>query len=346
MTGFVGNLLDHERFLGRALQLAALGGGAVSPNPLVGAVIVSADGRILGEGYHPHDGGPHAEVQAFRNVAPRDESLLRQATIYVSLEPCSIHGRTPPCADLIVRKGVPRAVVGCIDFTPGVCGRGLQRLREAGVAVRLGVLQAKAFQAARFRHATVRNARPYVILKQALSADGSVGRRGARVPITGPLANRISHAWRARVDAIAVGAGTVVADDPSLTTRLSPGSSPHRVVIDLRGDLELDRARLAGAGEGLLHFEPDASRVPWVEQLLALLQERRVGKLLVEGGPRTLAAFVEAGAWDEYREWRSPTPLPAGVREPVAGYSVGGHLVSEDRYGDDALRVFSRLDVR
>ena len=360
-----------QQFMRYAIEQANTCGREVSPNPPVGAVLV-AGGRVIGEGHTQADGGAHAEVMAVRSVAEADRGLVRGATLYVTLEPCSIHGRTPPCAPMLAREGVARVVVAEIDVTPGVCGRGLEILRTAGIAVTVGVGQREAQSVNRFRRVFAQRGRPYVILKQARSADGFVGRRGRRVAITSPAANAVSHSWRAEVDAILVGAGTVAADDPSLTARLAAGSSPLPIVFDpgaraprqsrLLTDPPAGRTLWATQSESLhaaLTSDPD-TRVEHllltrdaVGSLLSQLAARRIGRLLVEGGPATLRRFVAARAYDEFRQWESSAPLAPDGRAEESGHAPGtpipaispvGLLAERRRAGTDRLSVYRRVD--
>lgn len=340
--------------MARAVSLALTAGSEVSPNPAVGAVLV-AGGRIIGEGVTAADGGPHAEVRAVRAVAVADRELLAGATAYVTLEPCSVHGRTPPCCDMLVRERLGRVVVGCVDFTPGVCGRGLERLRLGGVEVSVGCLQEACFELSRYRQATTRARRPYVILKQARDARGTVGDRAGQVAITGPAANVVSHRWRASVDVIVVGATTVAVDDPSLTVRhVGGGAQPARLVFDPRGRCSPAAAAFDERAPSL--WAVDANRLPGVAvpehvrtiplvpgarvaSLLASLQAHRYGRVLVEGGPTTLRGFVDAGAWDEYREWASSKVALSGT-DPVSAVDVGGVAIGSYAVGADRLTVY------
>lgn len=317
-------------YLSRSLQLANSSTVVTSPNPSVGAVIV-AKNRIIGEGHTQEDGGPHAEVMALNDVSQLDAQLLKEATLFVSLEPCSIFGRTPPCCDLIIKHQLKKVVVGCIDFTPGVLGKGLERMRNAGIEVKIGVEQDLAFEYSKYRQAITRKNRPYVILKQAISQDGFVGIPNQQLLLTGKMANTLSHQWRSQVDAILVGANTVQVDDPSLSTRLAPGRSPARVILDPKGRVELSKQVFAKAERkelttywavdsaiaktceanvksnnlsNIVVLSLDASNR--IESLLTALLELRIGRILVEGGPTTLSHFVEANAYDEYRQWTSP----------------------------------------
>ncbi|MDX1418982.1 MAG: bifunctional diaminohydroxyphosphoribosylaminopyrimidine deaminase/5-amino-6-(5-phosphoribosylamino)uracil reductase RibD [Rubricoccaceae bacterium] len=232
-------MTEHERWMQRCLDLATRGAGHVSPNPLVGAVLVSPDGEVLGEGFHARWGTPHAEVAAVRDAEARGHGdRLREATLYVNLEPCSHHGKTPPCADLLLERGVPRVVVAHEDPFPEVAGRGLRRLREAGVDVTVGPLAAAArrLNEAFLRH--VATGRPLVTLKWAQTLDGQVATAsGDSRWVSSERSRALVHRWRAEADAVLVGAGTARADDPRLTVRHVDGRQPLRVVLDRTGTL-------------------------------------------------------------------------------------------------------------
>ncbi len=229
----------HETWMRRALVLAQRGAGSVSPNPLVGCVIVGSSGKVLGEGWHGAYGGPHAEVWAIRDAERKHGTeALRNCTLYVNLEPCSHHGKTPPCADLIMEKGIPRVVVGMEDPFPRVSGSGIERLRAHGVEVTVGVLEheAKRLNEAFTHH--ISTGRPLVTLKIAQSLDGSVATAsGDSRWVSGEAARTLVHRWRAEQDAVLVGSGTARADDPALTVRHVEGRQPIRVVLDREGML-------------------------------------------------------------------------------------------------------------
>lgn len=216
----------------RCLQLASNGRQNAKPNPMVGAVIVAADGRIIGEGYHVRCGEGHAEVNAFASVRPEDEPLLKDATIYVSLEPCSHYGKTPPCADLIVRKGVKRCVVGCVDPFAKVHGRGIQKLRDAGIEVTVGVLEEECRRLNRRFITFNEKRRPFVTLKWAQTADGYMDDHFHPLAISTPYTRMLVHKLRAEADAILVGRVTAERDQPRLDVRHWSGPSPRRIVLD------------------------------------------------------------------------------------------------------------------
>lgn len=306
----------------RCLQLAACGRQNAKPNPMVGAVIVSPDGRIIGEGYHIRCGEGHAEVNAFASVLPGDSPLLHDSTLYVSLEPCSHYGKTPPCADLIVSKGVRRVVVGCTDPFAKVHGRGIQRLRDAGIDVTVGVLEDECRRLNRQFITVNERRRPYVILKWAQSADGYLDDHFVPAMFSTPFTQTLSHKLRAESDAIVVGRTTDERDSPRLNVRLWAGPDPLRIVIDSRRP----------AFDGL-----DFSR-PVVPQLLAWLRREGRQSLIVEGGAKTLAAFIGSGLWDELR--RETAPCITGGGTPAPALPPGAALRSHAVYGPNTLDIY------
>ena len=320
---------EDERFMRRCLALARCGAGRTAPNPMVGAVVVH-EGRIIGEGYHRAFGGPHAEVHAI--AAVRDRDLLRRSTLYVTLEPCSHHGKTPPCADLICRSGIPRVVVACVDPFPKVAGRGIGLLREAGVEVVVGVLEAEARHMNRFFLTAQTEQRPYVILKWAESADGFIDARRLHadrppVRLSDERSTRAVHSLRAEVASILVGARTARLDDPSLTVRHWSGPSPVRILLDRRGIVPPTAHLFDGRVPTLLFTSPNnlttppnVTRIdvdqtqPVLQQLLQALHERQIQSLLVEGGAELHSHFIREGLWDEAHVETAPILLRDGVR--------------------------------
>lgn len=327
-------------FMRRCLQLASLGRGHVSPNPMVGAVVVH-EGRIIGEGYHRCCGQPHAEVNAIASVA--DESLLSRSTLYVSLEPCSHYGKTPPCAELIVAKQIPRVVVGCLDPFPAVSGRGIARLREAGIEVITGVLDEECRELNRTFMTFQTRRRPFVTLKWAQSHDGYIDRVREPGEPAARISDDVSSVWvhrlRAEADAILVGTRTAIADNPSLTTRLWPGRSPLRIVLDEHARVPVD-ARLftdshptlvvTGCETDYPGLPPSVElvRLPFGEalipELLDELYRRRLQHLVVEGGAALLQSFIDSNRWDEARVEIGPMNLGQGVPSPVIGRQPRG----------------------
>jgi diaminohydroxyphosphoribosylaminopyrimidine deaminase / 5-amino-6-(5-phosphoribosylamino)uracil reductase len=303
---------DDAFFMRRALELALLGAGSVSPNPMVGAVIVY-EGEIIGEGYHQQFGGPHAEVHAIASVA--DEGMLRQSTLYVTLEPCSHFGKTPPCSDLIVEKGIPRVVIGCRDPHVKVAGKGIARLHAAGIAVTEGVLEAECLKGNEAFIKSHTTGLPFVTLKLAQTLDGKIATSlGASRWITGEESRGEVHRLRSIYDAVMVGEATVRADDAQLTVRHCSGCNPLRVVLDCRLSLPLESkifdseaptlvvasssfasapkaAQLRERGVELLFVDEHVGKLD-LHQVLGELYKRQVLSVLVEGGSRLSASFI------------------------------------------------------
>lgn len=318
-----------EKYMRRCIELAKNGISGAAPNPMVGAVIVY-DGRIIGEGYHRKCGGPHAEVNAIRSV--RQPELLSMSTIYVSLEPCAHYGKTPPCADLIIEKGIPRVVIGCRDPFAKVDGLGIKKLQDAGIQVTVGVLEEECRELNSHFMTFHTLKRPFITLKWAQSQDGFLGRQDAEVRLSSPLTQTLVHKMRAHCDAILVGGGTVLTDNPSLTTRHWHGPNPLRVVIDTYGNLPEDSQIFNSAAETLIWRNWD---------LIALtneLFERKVQTLIVEGGAHVLQRFIEAGLWDEIRVETSSTLLSEGVKAPGL---PNAKLISTTQYGGNRICVYS-----
>lgn len=311
-------------YMRRCLQLAANGLLLARPNPIVGAVIVAEDGRIIGEGYHVRCGQGHAEVNAFASVKPGDERLLPSATMYVSLEPCSHYGRTPPCADLIIKKGVRRVVVGCIDPFAKVQGRGVQKLRDAGIEVTVGVLERECLELNKRFMTFNRRQRPYVLLKWCRSADGFIDDHFKPTMLSTPFTQMLSHKLRAEYDAILVGRMTAERDAPRLNVRHWSGPDPLRIVIDCSRP-----------------FDPSVDfSQPVIPQLFTYLYSKGVQSLIVEGGSETHRHFLETPEWwDEIREEVSPRTVGGGTRAPQLPPGVAAQA-AVDRYDGNEIRWY------
>lgn len=302
-----------EKYMRRCIQLAENGRCNARPNPMVGAVIVVPEGdddwRIIGEGYHVRCGEGHAEVNAFASVSKDDEPRLCEATIYVSLEPCAHYGKTPPCCDLIIRKGVRRVVVGCVDPFAEVQGRGIQRIREAGIKVTVGLLEQECQWLNRRFFTFHRFHRPYILLKWAQTADGFLDDHGHVLAISTPFTKMLVHQLRAREDAIVVGRVTEEREHPQLTVREWSGPSPVKYVLS--------------------HEQP-------LQSILDDCVSRNLQSLIVEGGATTLRSFLDAGLWDELRVETSPlrvgdgTPAPQlpTAATPCRQQPVDGNLIT------------------
>ncbi len=354
-----------ERYMAEALDLARLALGRTSPNPMVGCTIVK-DGRVVGRGYHLKAGTPHAEVHA---LAQAGEDA-RGATLYITLEPCSHHGRTPPCADAVVRSGVARVVAAMSDPNPKVAGRGLSRIRQAGIEVEVGVREDEARQLNEVFVKYITTGLPFVWMKSAMTLDGKTATRtGDSKWITGEESRLEVHRLRDRLDAIMVGVGTVLADDPQLTCRLPGGRDPVRVVVDnqartppgaallrsgspaptiiaVTAEAPAERIEaLSGAGAEIVKVEREPGGRVSFPHLLRLLAARELTSVLLEGGNSLIATAVEAGLVD--KAWLFVAPKTIGGREapgPIGG--LGGATMSQARhwrfsdlrrFGDDLL---------
>lgn len=324
-----------EQYMRRALSLARNGLFHASPNPMVGAVIVAPDGRIIGEGWHRRCGEAHAEVNAVQSVADADRPLLRQSTIYVTLEPCAHWGRTGPCAQLIIDEGIPNVVVGTTDPFSKVNGKGISMMRDAGIKVKVGVLEneCRSLNCKFFTAHTL--GRPFITLKWARSADGWLDcRRTPEEPaaeISTPVTRALVHRLRATHDAILVGSGTIVLDRPHLNVRHWAGRNPRPVILDRRKRFfSLDYISLADP----IVFTDDNT----LEEKMKFLYSRGITSVLVEGGSKMLHSFIEAGLWDVMREeiaeglvlgdeGSAPAPSP-GQATLLESVKIDGNIIN------------------
>lgn len=307
-----GQRIEDEKYMRRCLQLAECGMRRAKPNPMVGAVIVAKE-RIIGEGFHVRCGEGHAEVNAFASVKKEDENLLGEACLYVSLEPCAHYGRTPPCAELIVRKGVRRVVVGCVDPFEKVSGKGISILRNAGIETVVGVLEDECrWLNRRFITFNVKK-RPYIILKWAQSANGFLDDEFRQTTFSTPFTLMLSHKLRSESDAILVGRITQEREKPKLDVRHWFGESPMRLVLD----------RERPCFDGL-----DFSK-PVLPQLMEFLYKNSVQSLLVEGGSLTHKGFIDADLWDEIRIETSPKTVIKGTPAPEIPMNASLYLRQE-----------------
>ena len=302
-----------EKYMRRCIQLARNGMQNAKPNPMVGAVIV-CDGRIIGEGYHVRCGEGHAEVNAFASVKPDDGALLSKSTLYVSLEPCSHYGRTPPCADLIISKGVPRVVVGCIDPFAKVQGRGIRKLRDAGIDVTVGVLEKECTELNKRFITFNTHHRPYIILKWAQTANGFIDDHFRPTMISTPFTQMLSHRLRAENDAILVGRITDERDHPQLNIRNWSGRDPLRLVLSHSTD---------------------------IPSLLASLYAQNIQSLIVEGGAKTHQSFLAADLWDEIRVETAPLTATDGTRAPQLPADI--KTVESNSYDGNVITVYEKI---
>ncbi|WP_416376037.1 bifunctional diaminohydroxyphosphoribosylaminopyrimidine deaminase/5-amino-6-(5-phosphoribosylamino)uracil reductase RibD [Roseivirga sp.] len=313
------------KWMQRALDLAELGRGHVSPNPMVGCVIVH-NNIIIGEGYHQKYGGPHAEVKAINSVMNPD--LLPESTCYVTLEPCAHFGKTPPCADLLVTKKVKKVVIASMDTNPLVGGKGIEKLRNAGIEVSVGVLKEKARNLNRRFFTMIEKKRPYILLKWAQTADGFIARNNFDSKwISSEQSRMMVHQWRAEEDAILVGTNTAQYDNPRLDVRDWHGESPLRLVIDRHLRLPTDLNLFDGSLPTIIYNtqkneERDhlnfvkIGEKDFLQNMLADLHKRKVQSVLVEGGSFLLNSLMALGLWDEARVFECPVLFNEGIMAP------------------------------
>ena len=337
--------LKHISYMQHALSLAKKGLGSVSPNPMVGCVIVHHD-QVVAEGYHQKYGEAHAEVNAI-NALPENVDPS-ECTVYVTLEPCSHFGKTPPCSDLIIKKGFKKVVVCNVDTNPLVGGKGIERLRNAGIEVITGVCEKEGRELNKRFFTLHEKKRPYIILKWAQTADGFIARSNPVNPqdnwITGPEGKKLVHQMRSEEDAILVGKNTVLQDNPQLTTRLVTGKNPLRIVISQSPALpaslnvfneeaptilfnaEINETR------GNVTFEKIDLNMPIIPQILEKLAKKGVSSLIVEGGTETLNSFINAGYWDEMKVFVNPNlSFISGVLAPKTLLNTDFQMVGSDK---------------
>ncbi len=343
---------DDQKYMERCIELARMGSGSVSPNPMVGAIVV-CDGRIIGEGYHANFGGPHAELNAIRNVMELHadaEELFKKSTIYVNLEPCSHFGKTPPCSDLIISKQIPRVIVGCRDPFGKVDGRGVEKLRAAGIDVIENVLEAQALDLNKRFFTRLQKQRPYIILKWAQTKNGFFApSNGSKKWISSSNSKQLVHRWRTEEDAVLIGKNTALVDNPELNVRDWAGRNPIRIIIDKNLDLTKDLHVFDKSQETIifnaLKTEIDGN-IKYLElenfdnllpQLIAYqLYLMDVQSIIVEGGAKTLNMFIQADLWDEARVFSGPDDWEDGIPAP----SITGTLLEKLNIGSDKLEIW------
>jgi diaminohydroxyphosphoribosylaminopyrimidine deaminase/5-amino-6-(5-phosphoribosylamino)uracil reductase len=354
-------LETNEQYMNRCIQLAKLGTGNVAPNPMVGAVLIFED-KIIGEGYHQKYGEAHAEVNCVNSVKEENKSFLEKSTMYVSLEPCSHFGKTPPCVDLIIKNKIKAVVIGCTDVYTEVAGKGIQKLQDAGIKVLTGILEKECVDLNKRFFTFHQKFRPYIILKWAQSANGKIAgtspmfssndRAFERIFISNDYSNRLVHKWRGEEAAILVGTNTVMHDDPLLTTRLWSGRNPIRIVIDkkliLPSVLKVfnNEAKTIiyntikhSTLENLVYIKLENENFP--EQLLHSLFEMNIQSVLVEGGAKTLQSFIDNNLWDEARVIiNEDLFIENGVAAPGLENCI---LEKKERYFGDGINYYKPL---
>lgn len=336
--------MNDQHYMRRALELAQLGLGKTSPNPMVGCVIVHEE-RIIGEGYHQCYGGPHAEVNAVADVA--DKGLLKESTVYVTLEPCSHFGKTPPCADLLIEHQVKKVIICNEDPNPLVSGNGICKLKEAGIAVDVGLLAGVGNVLNKRFFTSFVNSRPYVILKWAQTSDGFVARENFDSKwISNQYSRQLVHKWRSEEDAILVGKNTAKHDNPSLTTREWEGKNPLRVVLDTSLELSSDLHLFDGKVKTFVltrRKKADTDNLKYLQvdaitpgTILAELHKKRIQSIIIEGGSQTLQSFIDANLWDEARVFTAPATFEKGISAPAQN----GKLIHEEDVLQDHLQIY------
>ena len=367
MDAYFCSLNIHERYMQRCLQLAAIGAGKVAPNPMVGAVLVY-DEKIIGEGYHEKFGEAHAEVNCINSVAEADKKFIKASALYVSLEPCAHFGKTPPCADLIIKNKIPKVVIGCRDSFEAVAGKGIERLKIAGIEVSVGILGDECLELNKRFFIFNEKKRPYIILKWAQSSDGKIAHlnppkggnakhvTATRLLISNEFTNRLVHKWRTEEAAILVGTNTALQDDPALTARLWLGNHPVRLVIDTNLKLPLHLKLFDGTAkttvfnfckqaeeDNLVYYKlKKEESIP--KQIAAALYSLNILSVIVEGGAKLLQSFIDEGLWDEARVICN--------RDMIIGQGLNAPVLKDNKLYDkfqienDSISFFRNLAIK
>jgi len=341
---------SDEIYMQRCLDLAALGLGKTYPNPMVGSVIVH-QGGIIGEGWHQKAGGAHAEVHAVTSV--KDKTLLKESTLYVSLEPCAHHGKTPPCAELIIKHKIPNVVVGCVDPFSEVSGKGIEMMRNAGANVKVGVLEDDCKKSHKRFFTFHKKHRPYIILKWAETKDGFIApfeqESGKPFWITSPESKKMVHKWRTEEASILAGTNTVEKDNPMLTARLWEGDQPLRLIIDRTLRLSNDLHVFDNSVKTLVFTEQLKDNSGLTEyqiidfntihqEIMNVLYQRNIHSVIIEGGKKTMQSFIDADLWDEARVFVGDKNLEKGIIAP----QLDVRSVSEENVSTDLLKYYYR----
>ena len=331
----------HEFYINRTFLLAKRGGKATAPNPNVGAVLAHND-RIIGEGYHRIFGGPHAEVECLQSVSKENRGLISESTLYVSLEPCCHHGKTPPCTSLILDHKIPRVVISTPDPHPLVQGKGIRLLRESRVDVTVGILEESGRKTIEKFIANSIFKRPYITIKMAVSKDGFIGVKGKSVWLSNEFSRLWSHKLRAEHEGILVGSETVIMDDPSLTTRLYPGENPVRIILDRRNRVdgysnifnnEAPTLHISKEGRSGLVYPNLAYAVDsesFLQEAMDICYANKVYSVIVEGGSTLIKAFLENELWDQAYIIRTPVKINDGIPAPVIKGDLENGLILID----------------
>jgi len=309
----------HEKYISRCIDLGKLGIGNTYPNPSVGCCIVYKN-NIIGEGYTSSAGCNHAEINAIESV--KDKSQLKEAVLYVTLEPCSHFGKTPPCTNEIIKNRIPKVVIGTLDPNPKVCGNGVKELEKAGIKVSIGVLEKQCKNHHKRFLTYVNKKRPYIILKWAETDDGFIAPETKKelkpVWISNKHSRQLVHKWRATEQSILVGANTIRQDNPKLTARNSTGRNPSIIIINRKNDLDKNQDVFKSKADKIIITEKliDFNK-PIAIQISNILYEKKINSVIIEGGLKTLTTFIQENIWDEARIFKSPVKFEKGVRAPI-----------------------------
>lgn len=343
----------HEPYMHRCIQLAELAQGHVAPNPMVGAVLVH-NNRIIGEGYHQVFGQAHAEVNCINSVQEADRALIPHSTLYVSLEPCSHYGKTPPCTELIIANKIPKVVIGCMDPFPQVKGKGIAALKAHGIEVAVNVLQQECMELNKRFITFQTQHRPYIVLKWAQSANGRMARADrARFAISNEHSRRLVHKWRSEEASILVGTNTAFFDDPELTNRFWHGPQPVRLIVDMElrlpSNLKLFNRQVKTIifntlkheeQEGLSYYQVTTD-VSLVHQIVHALYQLKIQSVLIEGGAKLLQSFIDENMWDEARIiTNEDLAMPDGISAPALGPM---QKITTQRLLSDRLDVYKPM---
>lgn len=341
------------KYMQRCLQLANKGLGFTAPNPMVGAVLVYQD-KIIGEGFTSPFGGNHAEVNCINSVAKENEIFISKATLYVSLEPCSHYGKTPPCSNLIVNKRIKHVVIGAIDSNELVSGNGIKYLEKNGCNVEVNVLKKECLELNKRFFTFHKKKRPYIILKWAQSMDGFIGKNNKKVKepiwISNTYSKQLVHLWRSQEQSILVGKNTVLEDNPTLNTRLVKGKNPIRITFNKNKDINLKNSILDNSIKTIcfvnknihltsntltkfieIDFEKDS-----VSQMINYLFQEEIQSVIIEGGAKTLQSFIDLNLWDEARIFQGNIELKNGIKSPV----INGKLMRKNYIKKDTLYIY------
>jgi len=347
-------MTNHQLFIQRCFELANMAAGKVVPNPRVGAVITYQN-KIIGEGFHQSAGSPHAEINAINSI--KDKALLSKSRLYVSLEPCNSHGRTPPCVNSILAHKIPEVFISVMDLNPLTKGQSVEKLRAAGVKVKINILSKKGFKTTPGFLSTYKNKRPYIILKYAQSLNKKIGVTDAQYWISNPITKRLTHKWRSEINAIIIGSGTLTTDNPRLNNRLYFGVSPVKLLLKRRGDVAPDAAALHSEGRTIIISEPSAQKINYpntsqwllpfdahlLPNILQKLQAEGLNSLLVEGGATLLNSFIRQNLWDEARIFTGNKVINS--KNSITAPTIEGNLTQTFAIGDNRLDIFeNRMD--